>query len=598
MKQGDLIRRVVFKEAITIELDKIYPIQPIDELKYSVQYFIGDEEQKLYMGSYYANRLIVKSATEIDLDIHLGIGYLSELASEWRELFVTDGIWQGGDGLFSFNIENGNDQFDQVSINKTLMVFGDTFVGRYDPLTQKRLQPHLMPNNSIAYLDEGKLEFRINKGLAGNVLAFYNMTEELDYKGPIARNLITYNQETRSVGYLSAYHPNSIDLVFDLNKERTITDIEFYNYYSQESDELAKRGFKDIKIFGSNDSNNWTLIKKASLEMASFIGFKQIVKIEKNYRYFKVECNATNGIGNHNDKSYHEGLFGLQSVKFFSDKRQFKDIDIKANTILHRERENAWIWLQDGVVINDNLYFLPLTVTEDQTQPEGLQFKVLGVSLFKTPIENGEINTDKTYQKMSPLYVVDNGSTYFYGAGIMPNTKQAGALKPDGYVYIYGYKTTLGLRELIVARVLAEDFENFDEWMYFDGSDYQYDILKSHPILGHISCEMSVSQILEGRNKGKYIACFTYDVNTKYLSIAIGDTPCGPFTEPQKIYRTLEHDIYKSTTYTYNAKAHPHLSNSKKILVSYNTNTYDFDHNMSHRLIYGPRFIYLNEIEE
>ena len=592
MKLGDLIKTVSFAKETTVNLDKIYPIKPIDSNKYSVKYFIGDEEQKLFLGSFYANKLLVKSETETSIDILLGSGYYSELASEWRDLFITDGIWQGGDGLFSFNISNGSDKFDQTEDNKTLMVFGDTFVGRFDKDSQKRLQPHLMPNNSIAYLDKGKLEFRLNKGESGNIEAFYNMKADLDYKGAIARNLVSYNQESKSLGYLSAYNPESIELVFDLYKERYISEIEFFNYFSDESNELAKRGFKDIKIFGSNDSKEWLFIKEASLEMANSSEFKQRIKILKTYRYFKIECNPINGLGNHNDKAYQEGLYGLNKVKFLMDDRQFKDIDVSANTFLHRESEHAWIWLQDGVVINEDLYFLPLTVTGDQTQPEGLQFKVLGVSLFKTPIENGEINTKKTIQKMSPLYVVHEASTYFYGAGIMANTKQAGATNPDGYVYIYGYKTTMGLRELIVARVEAEEFENFDEWMYFDGLGFSYDILDSKPILGHISCEMSVSPITEGKLKGKYLAAFTYDVNTVYVSIAIGDTPTGPFTEPQKVYRTLEHDLYKSTTYTYNAKAHPHLSNSKKILVSYNTNTYDFDHNMSHRLIY------LNEIEE
>jgi len=40
-------------------------------------------------------------------------------------------------------------------------------------------------------------------------------------------------------------------------------------------------------------------------------------------------------------------------------------------------------------------------------------------------------------------------------------------------------------------------------------------------------------------------------------------------------------------------KAHPHLSKSEEILVSYNTNTYSYAHNMSDYRIYRPRFIRL-----
>ena len=82
--------------------------------------------------------------------------------------------------------------------------------------------------------------------------------------------------------------------------------------------------------------------------------------------------------------------------------------------------------------------------------------------------------------------------------------------------------------------------------------------------LEHISCEMSVSQLLDGQNKGKYIAVFTYDTNTPYIAYSLGDSLVGPFSDPQKVYHTPEQDIFKSTTYTYNAKAHPHLSKSTR----------------------------------
>lgn len=599
MKIGTVIKSVKLNEQSTIVLDKIYPIMPFDPLKYNVMYFIDDEEQTVFLGSYYANKLIVKSSTEDELIIKLGAGYISEIASDWRKLFVQDSLWQGGDGIFSFNIANGNDQFDQRKFNETLMVFGDTFVGRYDPKTQKRLQPHLMPNNSIATLKSNKnIDFKLNRGDFGEIKAFYEMREDLNFKGPIPRNLVTYDSIEADDGYLSGYNPNMIELVFDLHKSRYITSIDFYNYYNEESKNLSKRGFKDITIYGSNDNENFDAIIDTSLEMALSNNYKQSVKIRREYRYFKIVCHNINGVGNHNDKTYQEGLFGLNRVKFFNENRQFKDVDIEANTFMQRESLNAWIWLQDGVVVKEHLYFLPLVVCQDLTQPEGLQFRVLGVSLFKTPIIDGKIETGMTEQKMSPLYAYDGAATFMYGAGIMANTIQSGAKNPDGYIYVYGYKTTMGLRELIVARVMENEFEHFDEWSYYDGNDWSNNILDSEALLGHISCEMSVSEILEGKYAGKYLAAFTYDVNTEYVSIALGDSPSGPFTKPQKVYKTLEKNIYKSTTYTYNAKAHPHLSNSKKILISYNTNTYDFDHNMSHRLIYGPRFIYLNEIEE
>ena len=304
-------------------------------------------------------------------------------------------------------------------------------------------------------------------------------------------------------GYLSAYDPKAIELIFDLHMERYVSHIDFYNYFNEQSKELAKRGMKDIEIFGSNDKNDWKKICEPSLEMALSVDFKQQVQISSSYRYFKLVCITENGIGNHNDKEYQEGLFGLNKVKFYNKDRLYRDVFVTANSVMQQEREHAWIWLQDGVVIDDNLYFVPLVITGDQTQPEGLQFKVLGIASFKTPIVDGEIKPELSTHKLAPISAYDKESAYFYGAGMMSNTKQAGAANPDGYVYVYGYKTTWGLRQLIVARVKAEDFELFDEWQYFNGKEFVYDILQSKPILDHISCEMSVSPILKGETKGK-----------------------------------------------------------------------------------------------
>ncbi|PKK96356.1 MAG: hypothetical protein CVV58_06780 [Tenericutes bacterium HGW-Tenericutes-3] len=320
---------------------------------------------------------------------------------------------------------------------------------------------------------------------------------------------------------------------------------------------------------------------------------KEIISIEKTFQFIKVVAAAKKGIGNYNQKGYKEGLYGLNLIKFFNGSQQYRDLYVESSSTLLKNPEHSWIWLQDGVVIGNHLYFIPIVINSDLNQPEGLQFCVKGAALFKTPISNSKLVTAKSTQKMAPLLVEKDGSQWLFGNALMANTVQSGAKNPDGYIYIYGYKSTMGLRELVLARVKEENFEFFDDWKFFDGQTWNSDIFSSQPLLGHISCEMSVSQLLDGGNKGKYIAVYTYDTNTPYIAFSLADHPWGPFSNPQKIYHTPEQAKFKSTTYTYNAKAHPHLSNSKEILVTYNTNTYNFDHNMSSYLIYRPRFIRL-----
>ncbi|TVP86973.1 MAG: DUF4185 domain-containing protein, partial [Acholeplasmataceae bacterium] len=387
----------------------------------------------------------------------------------------------------------------------------------------------------------------------------------------------------------------SIEIIFDLHKPRPVSQVTFENYFSDEMKHLNKRGIKSCQLWGSDDGVSWTKMGDHTLAISNQKGDQQTVDVKAQNRYLKLVVDPRPGIGNYNDDDFQEGLFGLDGIAFHHDGQRYRDVFPYANTTLLKNRAHSWIWLQDGVVIGDHLYFIPIIINSDKTQPEGLQFKVLGAALFKTPIKDEQVLTEKSSQKMAPLLLDHEGSNYLFGCALMNNTKEAGAPFPDGYVYVYGYKTTMGLRELLVARVRPEDFECFDDWRYFDGQDWSPELLAAKPLLPHISCEMSVSPLGAGSHKGKYLTVFTYDTNTPYVTFALGESPWGPFTAPQKIYHTPEQDIFKSTTYTYNAKAHPHLSKSDQILVSYNTNTYNYEHNMSDHRVYRARFIWLRD---
>lgn len=591
MTHLDVIKKIEVEQGIkTITLDKIYPIEAVKNDHVKVHYYIDDEKQALNYDCYYANKVVIEAEKPQTIDLLIGKGYFVEEEQTLTKQFIKHNKWSGGDGIYSFNMENGKDHFDQDKTPDTLFVFGDTFVGRSNPETKERYQPHLMPNNSIAYKHGEEIQFKLNQQKNGEIKAFYEMDEAYDLEGPIPANLISYDQQKEKEPYLSGYEAKDVALIFDLFEPTYVSHMSIINYFSKEATMLSKRGAKHIHIEGSNDRIHFELIQ--TLELKENLKGDDITKvsIDKTYRYFKLIL-----IDNHNDQDFQEGLVGLNQVRFYQHQDLLRDLNVSASHLLHQERSHGWIWLQDGVVIGEHLYFLPLVVNSDQSQPEGLQFRIDGVAMFKTPIEDHKIVPEKRTQKMAPLLVYDKDSSYLFGGAIMPLTKEAGAIHPDGYMYIYGYKTTLGLRQMVVARVKPEQFELMNHWTYFDGKSFVKDILKAAPILDHISCEFSVSPIHQGLYKDKYIAIFTYDVNTPYVSYAIGDTPYGPFKAPQKVYKTPEQEIFKSTTYTYNAKAHPHLSKSTKILVSYNTNTYNFDHNMSNYLIYRPRFVELND---
>lgn len=595
MKKGDLIKVVELKKGInTITLDQIYPLEPFKSKNHNIiTYMIDDEVMK--DGVIYANKLMIDAKNPESLELKLGAGYLVEKDDELTNQFISYHAWSGGDGIYSFNMTNGKDGFDQKEELKTLFFFGDTFVGTSDEKTHQRYQPHLMPNNSFGIHEHGKTKFLVNWQEDGSVSGFYKVDPRFDLSGTVPSNITYYDRKEKNVGFVSGINPKSLEIVFDLHTERFISHIDVYNYFSEESDLLSKRGIKNVSIYGSLDGKKYDHIKDTKLGMAKSKDDKEKISIDQSYRYFKWVIPTEKGIGNHNDDYFKEGMYGLSLVKFYNGTQQFRDLYTTSNSVLLKDYEHSWIWLQDGAIVGDYLYTLPMVINSDLNQPEGLQFCVKNVSLYKSKIVDGMPDYKNATMKLAPLLVDSKDSQWLFGAAMTANTVQAGAKDPDGFIYVYGYKTTMGLRELVVARVKEDRFEFFDDWRFYNGKDWVTNIFESKGLLEHISCEMSVSQLLDGQNKGKYIAVFTYDTNTPYIAYSLGDSLVGPFSDPQKVYHTPEQDIFKSTTYTYNAKAHPHLSTSTSILVSYNTNTYNFEHNMSNNLIYRPRFIRLND---
>jgi hypothetical protein len=165
----------------------------------------------------------------------------------------------------------------------------------------------------------------------------------------------------------------------------------------------------------------------------------------------------------------------------------------------------------------------------------------------------------------------------------MPMTERSGNPDADGYIYIYGPKNSSGPKELVAARVLPENIADFSTWRYWNGSGWGSDIEESASITNNISQEFSVSPI--GDNQ--FIAVFQ---SGSQVAIRLGESPVGPFGVLQNLYDCPE-VLEDPDIFVYNAKAHPHLSQSDQLLISYNVNTFDFLDHFTDAGIYRPRFI-------
>ncbi len=242
-----------------------------------------------------------------------------------------------------------------------------------------------------------------------------------------------------------------------------------------------------------------------------------------------------------------------------------------------------WYWLSDGISLNGKLYLFALRM-----QAGGdAGFVVAGVSLLTLPLDSPNPLLGCT-QVDTPLFYVptDGRGEIILGNGIMANTLEAGAPNPDGYIYIYGHQNDPYNKRLVAARVLPEQFEDFSMWRFWDGTGWSADIDAIAPITTRISSEFSVTPLPDGR----FVLVFQLDTLSEFVAIRIGASPVGPFSNYKKIWRCPEVD-QDPDIYTYNAKAHPHLSKPGELLISYNVNTFDFLDHFADADIYRPRFI-------
>ncbi len=243
-------------------------------------------------------------------------------------------------------------------------------------------------------------------------------------------------------------------------------------------------------------------------------------------------------------------------------------------------------WLGDGFVnkdLNDNLYIFGYKV--ERTGSGAFDFITPEVSLIALPKGSRPPFTDQR-QITTPLHIKsDRLGEGNFGAGVLVNTRWAGAPAPDGYVYVYG---CIGKnKSVVVARVKPKEFEAFESWRYWDGNGWSEHADALKPITDSASDELSMTPLADGR----FLLIFQVMGLSDKVGMRIADSPHGPFSAIKELWTAPE---WKEGLWTYNAKAHLNLSKPGELLISYNTIKDDFWNAIQKdSTIYHPRFIKL-----
>lgn len=495
--------------------------------------------------------------------------------------------WSGADGIFSFNLTDGRTHMG-ADFERMLFIFSDTFIGPSGTHNHIRQTMRLINNTLGYYTPSESFEDGLEFVYGGTETFPQNLFEPDYYIGYHGSNLTDFDGfdrtdspeallSNRALGSMwRTTEEVDVTLTFSMPSPMSIGNVYLWNdnvdptfgihtfelLVTTQTGELESLGVHTLPQAPSNQATPYQLALDLQGVVTDTLILRPLSNYESTFTHFALgKVMMTDSLGRiiHAQSQASDSLYGRDATE-----------------------NSARLWLQDGVVIGDVFYNFPIVVKDSPDL-----FKVHQVGLSRIPIVDGELHSEDTVYFTTPLQArTPDGAELFFGAGVMNLSNHLEL--DDPYVYIYGYKDFEG-RHLLVARVLPEQFEDFNAWTFYDGENFQSDIHLSAPLISGVSAELSVSYVPEGPYGGRYVLTVMEDTLSGRVSVAYADTPYGPFSQFELLYRTQEHRQF-ANTFTYNAKMHPLLSTANEWIISYNVNA---STNLALRdvRIYHPRFI-------
>jgi hypothetical protein len=249
--------------------------------------------------------------------------------------------------------------------------------------------------------------------------------------------------------------------------------------------------------------------------------------------------------------------------------------------------KDTYFWLGDGFANPDagkDLFIFAYKITNTH-DGSAFPFKETGNSLIRVPAGSQFPYTDQEELALPFNNYKTGEETISFGSAVFNNSKSAGEAEPDGFVYVYGTK---GLtKKLVSARVNPAKVTSFDQWEFWNGKGWSKDVKSVAALSDSVSNELSVSLLAPG----KYALVYQLGSLFPEICMQVGPTPVGPFGPRIVLYKTSA-DIKDPDLFTYNAKAHPALSEPGELLISYNVNTFKFFEVLEKQPnMYRPRFV-------
>jgi hypothetical protein len=237
----------------------------------------------------------------------------------------------------------------------------------------------------------------------------------------------------------------------------------------------------------------------------------------------------------------------------------------------------GWFWVHDAVPDQGDSKII---VFLDQIEKSGEG--VFGFRQTATWTADVEVIKDqvsvKNYKKIPCFREAKEG---------MPTTAFGASVLVDrDWTYIYGTQDYGCKKDMILARKPSGTInDEKTAWEFFTGHGWSTSMDDIRPICEDVGNELSVHRT----ERGMYILTSQKGGFDPEIYIKSASMPEGPWSLPRVVWKAPEAG---ETVLTYNAKAHPELSDRNQgLLISYNVNATTSEAILEDADIYRPRFI-------
>jgi hypothetical protein len=244
----------------------------------------------------------------------------------------------------------------------------------------------------------------------------------------------------------------------------------------------------------------------------------------------------------------------------------------------------GWLWIYDGARTDQGifLFFVQIARTAEDSV---FGFKVIGNWLGHISNPQDSPMQWRIRQRKIPWSKFSADGDRIFGSAL---------LRDGGFFYIYGTTEVLekGIRRkyMILARVTESQISDFNQWQFFAEGRWISEVSKASLLCPDIANEYSVSYQPALK---KYVSIYSQNSMSQNIVARTAPQPYGPWSAALILYRCPEED-WHDNIFCYAAKAHPEISTDPaELIVTYVTNSMDFEQIESDARLYRPRFLRL-----